>query len=86
MCFRDHLQLEPTLNHCKRRGRTGCMCSRSRRRGLSVLKVLGLRGWAVFPPRQKRSPARFYFLPTAPEATPHANPCWGVEEGIRSKQ
>ena len=22
MCFRDHLQGEPTLNHCKRRGRT----------------------------------------------------------------
>ena len=52
VCFRDHLQLEPTLNHCKRRGRTGCMCSRSRRRGLSVLKVLGLHGWAVFPPAE----------------------------------
>ena len=22
VCFRDHLQLEPMLNHCKRRGRT----------------------------------------------------------------
>ena len=54
--------------------------------GLSVLKSLVCAG-GLFSPQQKRSPARFYFLPTPPSltATPHANPCWGVEEGAPFK-
>ena len=74
LCFRDHLQREPTLNPCKRCGRTtiakphgdhkahgGCCLMWGMEPTLSLADV-GLRSWAVFPTQQKPSPGGFLLV------------------------